>query len=108
MFRPNDTVATHAGGDSLGTVESANLKAGSSIGSSDMSKGISDGALCYSDGSNSGIVLKVVSAGNGGAKISIEKPDYDSLGLWNAVNGGNATIATTTCSGTQPARRTAR
>ena len=93
VFRPNDTAATHAGGDSLGTVESANLKAGSSIGSSDMSKGISDGALCYSDGSNSGIVLKVVSAGNGSAKISIEKPDYDSLGLWNAVNGGNATIA---------------
>lgn len=93
VFRPNDTTATHAGGDSLGTVESANLKAGSSIGSSDMSKGISDGALCYSDGSNSGIVLKVVSAGNGSAKISIEKPDYDSLGLWNAVNGGNATIA---------------
>lgn len=92
VFRPNDTAATHAGGDSLGTVESANLKAGSSIGSSDMSKGISDGALCYSDGSNSGIVLKVVSAGNGSAKISIEKPDYDSLGLWNAVNGGNATI----------------
>lgn len=95
VFRPNDTAATHAGGDSLGTVESANLKAGSSIGSSDMSKGISDGALCYSDGSNSGIVLKVVSAGNGSAKISIEKPDYDSLGLWNAVNGGNATIAAT-------------
>lgn len=93
VFRPNDTVTTHAGGDSLGAVESANLKAGSSIGSSDMSKGISDGALCYSDGSNSGIVLKVVSAGNGSAKISIEKPDYDSLGLWNAVNGGNATIA---------------
>ena len=93
VFRPNDTAATHAGGDSLGTVESANLKAGSSIGSSDMSKGISDGAMCYSDGSNSGIVLKVVSAGNGSAKISIEKPDYDSLGLWNAVNGGNATIA---------------
>lgn len=93
VFRPNDTANTHAGGDSLGTVESANLKAGSSIGSSDMSKGISDGALCYSDGSNSGIVLKVVSAGNGSAKISIEKPDYDSLGLWNAVNGGNATIA---------------
>ena len=95
VFRPNDTTATHAGGDSLGTVESANLKAGSSIGSSDMSKGIADGALCYSDGSNSGIVLKVVSSGNGGAKISIEKPDYDSLGLWNAVNGGNATIAAT-------------
>lgn len=95
VFRPNDTAATHAGGDSLGTVESANLKAGSSIGSSDMSKGISDGALCYSDGSNSGIVLKVVSAGNGSAKISIEKPDYDSLGLWNAVNGGNATITAT-------------
>lgn len=93
VFRPNDTANTHAGGDSLGTVESANLKAGSSIGSSDMSKGISDGALCYSDGSNSGIVLKVVSAGNGSAKISIEKPNYDSLGLWNAVNGGNATIA---------------
>ena len=95
VFRPNDTATTHAGGDSLGTVESANLKAGSSIGSSDMSKGIADGALCYSDGSNSGIVLKVVSSGNGGAKISIEKPDYDSLGLWNAVNGGNATIAAT-------------
>lgn len=95
VFRPNDTGATHAGGDSLGIVESANLKAGSSIGSSDMSKGISEGALCYSDGSNSGIVLKVVSAGNGSAKISIEKPDYDSLGLWNAVNGGNATIAAT-------------
>ena len=95
VFRPNDTAATHAGGDSLGTVESANLKAGSSIGSSDMSKGISDGARCYSDGSNSGIVLKVVSAGNGSAKISIEKPGYDSLGLWNAVNGGNSTIAAT-------------
>lgn len=95
VFRPNDTATTHAGGDSLGTVESANLKAGSSIGSSDMSKGISDGALCYSDGSNSGIVLKVVSSGDGSAKISIEKPDYDSLGLWNAVNGGNATIAAT-------------
>ena len=93
VFRPNDTTSTHAGGDSLGTVESANLKAGSSIGSSDMSRGISDGALCYSDGSNSRIVLKVVSVGNGSAKISIEKPDYDSLGLWNAVNGGNATIA---------------
>lgn len=92
VFRPNDTANNHAGGDSLGNIESANLAAGKSIGSSDMTKGISDGALCYSDGTNSGIVLKVVSAGDGTAKIQIEKPDYSSLGLWDAAIDGKATF----------------
>ena len=92
IFRPNDTSKNHAGGDSLGNIESANLAAGKSIGTADMTKGIADGALCYSDGTNSGIVLKVVSAGDGAAKIQIEKPDYSSLGLWNAAIDGKATF----------------
>ena len=92
IFRPNDTSKNHAGGDSLGNIESANLAAGKSIGTADMTKGIADGALCYSDGTNSGITLKVVSAGNGTAKIQIEKPDYSSLGLWNAAIDGKATF----------------
>lgn len=66
-----------------------------SIGSSDMNLGLSDGALTFSDGSNSGIVIKNVSKTDGEyMTLDVEIPKEDNFDLWENKNlpdliGGN-------------------
>lgn len=66
-----------------------------SIGSSNMNLGLQDGALTFSDGSNSGIVIKNVSkAGGDFMTLDVEIPKAENFDLWQNKNlpdliGGN-------------------
>lgn len=67
-----------------------------SIGSSNMNLGLKDGALTFSDGSNSGIVIKNVSKTDGSyMTLDVEIPKAENFDLWQNKNlpdliGGNA------------------
>ena len=69
-------------GSERATVNNAFLSAESgrtSIGTTDRSAGLAQGALTFSDGSNSGIVISEVSAlQNGGMTFSVTIPTTDS------------------------------
>ena len=60
----------------------------SAIGSADMSATLADGALTFSDGSNSGIVLKniAVSADEQQATLEVEIPQKSDYDLWQDLN----------------------
>lgn len=89
VFRPNQTSVT-AGGDaslfdSYYSVESGRTE----IGNLDLSATISDGALVFSDGTNSGI--KISDIGSAGETISckIEYADTSNVELWNTLGNQN-------------------
>lgn len=91
VFRPN-----HADNDTeIGRVLNAylSLESGNTtIGTTDMSKTLEDGALTFSDGTNSGIVISEVSQSSGDTmtcKVTIpESSDYD---LWNDTSYNDLT-----------------
>ena len=57
------------------------------MGKSDLSATINDGALTFSDGSNSGIVIKNVSSSNGNQMtFDVEIPTADPYALWEDTN----------------------
>lgn len=75
-------------------------KTRSTIGSADMSATLTDGALTFSDGSNSGIVLKniAVSADKQQATLEVEIPQKSDYDLWQDLNyaaTGNMTYGVT-------------
>lgn len=75
-------------------------KTRSTIGSADMSATLADGALTFSDGSNSGIVLKniAVSADKQQATLEVEIPQKSDYDLWQDLNyaaTGNMTYGVT-------------
>ena len=69
-----------------------------SIGTSNMNLGLADGALTFSDGSNSGIVIKNVSSTDGAyMTLDVEIPKAENFDLWKNKNlpdllGDNANI----------------
>lgn len=68
VFRPGDSFDGNGREKGLGDLKQAFLSAESgrtSYGSSDFSKGLSDGAITYADGTNSGIVIKNVGSAAG-------------------------------------------
>lgn len=89
VFRPNETGLGNAAGD----LKDAQISASGSrqsIGSSDFSRGIIDGALCYANGANSGIVVEVVEQVDDSITFSLAYPDYESLDLWDSVQNLDA------------------
>ena len=75
-------------------------KTRSTIGSADMNATLADGALTFSDGSNSGIVLKniAVSANKQQATLEVEIPQKSDYDLWQDLNytaTGNMTYGVT-------------
>ena len=75
-------------------------KTRSTIGSADMNATLADGALTFSDGSNSGIVLKniAVSADKQQATLEVEIPQKSDYDLWQDLNyaaTGNMTYGVT-------------
>ncbi len=96
VFRPqNDVTLT----DEKQKVYNAYLSQESgrtSIGSANMNLGLKDGALTFSDGGNSGIVIKNVSKTNGAyMTLDVEIPKAENFDLWQNKNlpdliGGNA------------------
>ena len=59
------------------------------IGSLDLYKTITDNAICYSDGRNSGIHIKVTEQTADSIKFSIEFPDYDNMDMWQSVSNSD-------------------
>lgn len=82
VFRPQPGQNGYVEGSERATVNNAFLSAESgrtSIGTTDRSAGLAQGALTFSDGSNSGIVISEVSAlQNGGMTFSVTIPPTDS------------------------------
>lgn len=61
-----------------------------SFGSTDLSKNMSDNALVYSDGSNSGIVIKNVGSSSGDTiTFDVEFADLSGIDYWNSLGTGN-------------------
>ena len=87
VFRPGDTSITA----SDGIVENAQVGLASynatrqEIGSLDMNKKITDDAICYSDGRNSGIKINVTAQTDDSVSFNIQFADYSALKLWSPV-----------------------
>ena len=93
VFRPGDTSITA----SDGIVENAQVGLASynatrqEIGSLDMSKKITDDAICYSDGRNSGIKINVTAQTDDSVSFNIQFADYSALKLWSPVTDRDGT-----------------
>lgn len=95
VFRPGETGLGDAAGDVLHAQLVAPGYPGgvrSSVGSSDLSKGVADGALCYSDGQNSGIVIKATSQENDSITFTLTYPDYTQADLWESVTNADGSL----------------
>lgn len=95
VYRPNDTSIT-ASAEEIGKAQiglPAYSAARQEIGSLDLNQTITDNAVCYSDGRNSGIHIKITEQNVNLVKFSIEFPDYTNMDLWKSLanaDGGSA------------------
>lgn len=98
VFRPGETGLTDAAGNTYYAYlsNSATRPAGvaSSVGSTDLSATITDGALVYSDGTNSGIKVEVVGEGSASSTFKLSFADYSNDDYWLPTlgSGANATV----------------
>lgn len=105
VFRPGETGLgdAYAGGYGLPNLVNAQVSTSAyatnlsrtSIGSADFSADITQGALCYSDGRNSGIVITPTAQSDDSITFTLAYPDYSQADLWDAVanaDGSNATF----------------
>ncbi len=90
IFRPWDELQTNQ------NLMKANLSLESgrtSIGSADLNDGIEDGALTYSDGTNSGIVISNVGSAAGDTiSLNVTIPKEESFDLWKDENYNNSNV----------------
>ena len=89
IFRPGET----GEGDAAGNIREAFLSEESgrtSYGTADMNSKITDGAITYSSGLNSRIVIKNVSSAGDTISFDVELPNLSNDGVWNLV--GNGTV----------------
>lgn len=86
VFRPQPGRNGYVEGSERATVNNAFLSAESGrtfIGSADPNAGLAQGALIFSDGTNSGIVISDVSAAQGGSMtFSVSIPQANAQDLW--------------------------
>lgn len=86
VFRPQPGRNGYVEGSERATVNNAFLSAESGrtfIGSADPNAGLAQGALTFSDGTNSGIVISDVSAAQGGSMtFSVSIPQANAQDLW--------------------------
>lgn len=97
IFRSGETGGPR--GDGAGDLRHAQLTASgrSSVGVAAMDAGLTDGALTYSDGQNSGVMVAVTAQTADSITFDIRMPDTDRLGLWkNAVDAQGSTALTET------------
>lgn len=85
IFRSGETGGPR--GDGAGDVRHAQLTVAdrSVLGSADLAMGLLDGAITYSDGQNSGAVIRVTAQSDDSITFTLELPDADELGLWKAA-----------------------
>lgn len=86
VFRPNETTLNAGEGDLTRSCYGGE-NAPDYIGTTDLQKGVADGALVYSDGTNSGIALSDIQIQeNGTLTFSAEFADVSEKQLWQAVS----------------------
>ena len=92
IFRPGEAVSGGVRGDGEGDLKHAQLSAtgACALGSSDMMDGLADGAITLSDGSNSGLVVRVVS--NDDSALTFELSVAIDAGGWSAVEATGDTL----------------
>lgn len=84
VFRPNETTLNGGEGDIyLSAYGSEN--APKEIGSLEFSDGVSQGALVYSNGTNSGIKISNISLQNDTATFNVQFADTTQANLWNTI-----------------------
>lgn len=94
VFRPGETSVTSDSGDlSKSFFGDTTGSGGTSYGSADLSKTISDGAIVYSDGQNSGIVLSNISAPGDTLSFDVSFANTSDIGVWNNL-GGSSVVST--------------
>lgn len=95
LFRPGETGAPR--GDGAGDLRHAQLSvAGRSVlGSADLEVGLAEGAITYSNGKNSGAVVRVTAQGDDSITFDLELPDADALGLWKSAVDAQGTTPLT-------------
>ena len=101
LYRGGETVTAGVRGDGLGDIRNAQLcmTGRKVLGTADMSKGLADGAVSFSDGQNSGLVFKVTSETVDSISFTVTCPSGDELGVWEPVvdaNNGTVPFATAT------------
>ncbi len=94
VFRPGETGLTDAAGNTyyayLSNAATRPVGVASSVGSTDLSATITDGALVYSDGTNSGIKVEVVGEGSASSTFRLSYADYSNDDYWQSTLGGGA------------------
>lgn len=91
VFRPGETGIR----DAAGEIQKAQLgltQYGASrteTGNADMTADITAGSICYSDGRNSGMQLKVTGQTTDSVTFQITFPDYTTQDLWDSVKNAD-------------------
>lgn len=86
VFRPGETGVRDAKGDIRDAqISLAGGTFRSSVGSSDMTQGITDGAIVLSDGRNTGIVVSAVEEGADSVTIDLSLPTTSEDDLWPLI-----------------------
>ncbi|WP_302933042.1 dockerin type I domain-containing protein [Ruminococcus callidus] len=89
VFRPDETTLNAGGGDLTRSCYGGK-NAPDSIGSTDLESTFADGALVYSDGTNSGIALHDIQLnGDGTLSFSADFADVSDRLLWQTVDSVN-------------------
>lgn len=113
VFRPGETGLgdAYAGGSGLPNLVNAQVSTSAyatnlsrtSVGSADFSADITQGALCYSDGRNSGIVITPTTQSDDSITFTLAYPDYSQADLWDAVanEDGSSSVFGSNVSGVQ-------
>ena len=97
VFRQNETGISDSAGDVLAAQvgTSAYGAPRQTIGSLAMEDGITTGALCYSNGRNSGLKIDVTEQTNGSITFNVTHADYTSMDLWrDAKDASGAALPT--------------
>ncbi len=97
VFRPNETGLKDSAGDVSKAQIGLSAKGATrqSVGSADMSAGITQDALVYSDGKNSGIQINVTAQTDDTITFEITFPDYTSMDLWKQVTNADGSTPLT-------------
>lgn len=84
VFRPGETATDAGEGDIFSSYYGGEGMA-DEIGSLDFSDGVSDGALVYSDGTNSGIKISGITISEDDISFDVEFADTSSVSMWQTA-----------------------
>ncbi len=100
VFRPNGTDTAEAVKDAQVGLTSYKAKR-DAIGTTDTTATLAQGAICYSNGQNSGMQIKVTQQEDSSITFTVEFPDYGQLGLWEQVVNKDGSSPVTSMKGTE-------